>query len=115
MTSLLKTAVASITDPVTRYTVTSSYPVDSPEQASIGELYVLARDYDRVCTELTAEAEHVKRLEDGLRALIRGYVGTLETARDLLVQRDYQCDSLETMESGDPYLRAAKALLEVRS
>jgi hypothetical protein len=63
---------------------------------------------DETIAALKAENE---RLRAGLRALIVGYVGTLENGRERILFLGGECDSVEVMERGDPHLIRAKALL----
>lgn len=51
-------------------------------------------------------------VRDGLRTLCRAYVNLLEVGRDRIVSLGGECDSVEKMETGDPALIAAKALLQ---
>jgi hypothetical protein len=55
------------------------------------------------------------QLEEALRQLIRGYMILLENGRDRILLLGGQCDSVEVMERGDPYLREARAALSPSS
>jgi hypothetical protein len=46
-----------------------------------------------------------------LRALMRGYVNTLENGRDRILFLGGECDSVEDMERRDPHLDEARAAL----
>lgn len=48
---------------------------------------------------------------DALRALYRAYVQLLESGRDRIVSLGGDCDPVERMESGDPALHAARAVI----
>ena len=50
-------------------------------------------------------------LAQGLKSLYLAYVGSLETARDIIVSLGRDCDSVDTMERGDPALCKARELL----
>ena len=50
-------------------------------------------------------------LRKALAHLVQGYVNTLESGRDRIVELGGQCDPLDVMEAADPYLRAARAAL----
>ncbi|MFW8567020.1 hypothetical protein [Orrella sp. 11846] len=68
------------------------------------------------CTVLTYEHN---QLREALKALIKGYVSTLENALDRIVQiegvKDGVCMSLDDMLANDPHIAAAtKALAENR-
>lgn len=43
-----------------------------------------------------------------LRDLYKAYVRLLENGRDRIVALGGQCDPVDVMERGDPYLRAAR-------
>lgn len=51
-------------------------------------------------------------LRAALQDLMRGYVNTLENARDRILFYGGQCDDVTTMERGDPHLRKAREALE---
>jgi predicted transcriptional regulator len=53
----------------------------------------------------------IAELEKGMRELMRGYVNTLENARDRIVLLGGKCDPVGVMESGDPHLRQARTLM----
>lgn len=61
---------------------------------------------------LISSDARVRRLEEALRRLIRGYVLLLECGRDRIVDLGGQCDSLEQMEREDSWLREYRAALE---
>ena len=67
------------------------------------------------CNTHTALQSRCEALRAGLRDLARAYLLLLENGRDRIVSLGGQCDSLEIMERGDPYLRQARALLEQRT
>lgn len=48
---------------------------------------------------------------DALTVLYRGYVNTLENGRDRIISLGGQCDSLEKMETSDPWLISARAAI----
>lgn len=50
-------------------------------------------------------------LREALADLVQGYVNTLESGRDRIVELGGQCDPVDVMEAADPYLRAARAAL----
>ena len=50
-------------------------------------------------------------LREALQTLIKGYVSTLENARDRILMLGGQCDSLDDMDCTDIHLRAARAAL----
>lgn len=52
-----------------------------------------------------------ERLRTGLKNLIRGYVNTLEFARERIKDFGGDCDPVSVMEARDPHLRAARAAL----
>lgn len=56
-------------------------------------------------------AGDVGKVHAALKSLIRGYVHLLEAGRDRLISLGYPCDSVETMERGDPWLKEARAAL----
>lgn len=64
------------------------------------------------CTVLTYEH---KQLREALKALIKGYVNTLENARDRFIQiegiKDGVCMSLNDMVANDPHIIAATKVL----
>jgi len=51
------------------------------------------------------------RWHRALKHLMRGYVSTLEVARDRILFLGGECDQLERMIHGDPYLIAARAAI----
>ncbi len=57
------------------------------------------------------DQSRVERLEAALKLLIRAYVSLMETGRDRIVQLGGDCDPVDVMERGDPYLRKAKEAL----
>lgn len=57
------------------------------------------------------ETSKAKVLLDALKYLQRHYVGQLENARDRIVSLGGQCDSVETMERGDPHLRQVREVI----
>lgn len=65
----------------------------------------------RMHRESVAHVAEIERLRAALRALMRGYVSTLESARDRILFYGGQCDSLDVMERGDPFLRSAREAL----
>jgi hypothetical protein len=52
-----------------------------------------------------------QRLEQALRDLIRSYVCVLENGRDRILMLGGDCDPVDVMERGNPYLNKAKAAL----
>lgn len=50
-------------------------------------------------------------LREALADLVQGYVNTLESGRDRIVELGGQCDPVDVMEAADTYLRAARAAL----
>jgi hypothetical protein len=62
--------------------------------------------------ELGTLRVEVERLKGALRHLYHGYVRTLETGRDRIIDLGGACDPVDTMEEGDPCLVAARAALE---
>jgi hypothetical protein len=52
-----------------------------------------------------------ERLRASLKDLIRQYVNMLESARDQIIALGGDCDSVDVMERGDPYLRKAREAL----
>jgi hypothetical protein len=72
--------------------------------AAIGVVGPLLAERERL-------ADRVAKLEAGLKHLYRGYVGTLEAGRDRIMDFGGTCDPVDVMEEGDPYLRAARALI----
>lgn len=59
--------------------------------------------------------KRIADLERALHELLRGYVSTLETARERILFYGGQCDDVPTMERGDPHLLKARATLTKRS
>lgn len=55
--------------------------------------------------------KRIADLERALHELLRGYVSTLETARERILFYGGQCDDVPTMERGDPHLLKARATL----
>jgi hypothetical protein len=53
----------------------------------------------------------VAGLVEVLKALMRGYVNTLENARDRIIELGGKCDELDDMEAHDVHLNKAKAAL----
>jgi hypothetical protein len=47
-------------------------------------------------------------LLEALKRLARAYVSTMESGRDRIVALGGDCDPVDVMERGDPYLRIAK-------
>lgn len=81
-------------------------PVEQPPSAFAGvSMQVLE------WPELEPVVGRVTELETALRELMRGYVSTLETARERILFYGGQCDDVPTMERGDPHLRKARATL----
>lgn len=66
-------------------------------------------------TALTSErdalAQRCERLEKALRDLIGAYVRLMESGRDRIVSLGGDCDPVDVMERGDPYLAQARAAL----
>lgn len=66
-----------------------------------------------------APAEDLKaaneRLRAGFRKLMSGYVNTLENGMDRIRSLGGSCDDLDTMINNDPYLRDARAALNVEA
>lgn len=69
-----------------------------------------ANDWSRVYLASEVDAR-IAELKKGLKDLIRAYVNTMENGRDRIVYLGGQCDPVDVMERGDPYLREAKKLL----
>ena len=61
-----------------------------------------------------AFAEREADLVGALRRLYRGYVITLESGRDRITFLGGECDPVERMENGDPFLIEARAALKSR-
>lgn len=57
-------------------------------------------------------AREIERLRAALSDLCRAYVRLMEAGRDRIIDLGGTCDTLEKMETGDPYLIAAKAALQ---
>jgi len=57
------------------------------------------------------EKMETKELLDGMKALYRAYVRTMEAGRDRIVDLGGECDSVERMEDSDPALIAARELI----
>lgn len=72
----------------------------------------LVEDVKRCMKEHGEQAAEISRLRDALRDLCRAYVNLLEVGRDRITALGGECDSLEKMETGDPYLIAAKSALQ---
>lgn len=62
-------------------------------------------------TDTVDQTSKAKVLLDALKYLQRHYVGQLENARDRIVWLGGQCDSVETMERGDPHLRQVREVI----
>ncbi|MDE3023835.1 MAG: hypothetical protein KGI54_18620, partial [Pseudomonadota bacterium] len=62
---------------------------------------------------LTAKADALRaeneRLREEMRDLYKGYVRTLESARDRIMDFGGNCDPVDVMEAGDPVLIKARA------
>lgn len=56
-----------------------------------------------------------EELEKALKDLIRAYVNLLEIGRDRITSLGGTCDTVEKMETGDPWLIAAKAALHPKN
>ncbi len=76
-----------------------------------GILRAVAKERDDHMRALTASEKRAHELDAGMRALYRGYVSTLESARDRITTYGGTCDDVPTMEAGDPALRDARAIL----
>lgn len=68
---------------------------------------ILIEDVDGI-RALLAERD---ALREALADLVQGYVNTLESGRDRIVELGGQCDPVDAMEASDPYLLAARAAL----
>lgn len=67
---------------------------------------------DAEIRNLRAELDRTKgEARCALKDLSRAYVNLLEVGRDRITSLGGECDSVEKMESGDPALIAAKAVL----
>lgn len=77
----------------------------------VRENATLTGHIDRQASVIDDLRAEVEALREALKALIRGYVNTLEIGRDRIVMLGGQCDSVEQMKAGDPYLLAARAAL----
>lgn len=53
----------------------------------------------------------IAELEGALKDLIRGYVNTIENGRDRIIFLGGDCDPVDVMERGDPYLQEARKAL----
>ena len=62
-------------------------------------------DADRANARLIASAPE---LLTALKRLAHAYVSTMESGRDRIVALGGDCDPVDVMERGDPYLRIAK-------
>ena len=72
-------------------------------------------DYDAAALAIQrAFAEREADLVGALRRLYRGYVITLESGRDRITFLGGECDPVERMENGDPFLIEARAALKSR-
>lgn len=67
--------------------------------------------YEPTTEDVFVRYADYERLRVALKDLVRGYVNTLEAGRDRIISLGGDCDSLEVMERGDPYLRKAKEAL----
>lgn len=63
-----------------------------------------AEEFERTKTERD-------RLRQALKDLAHAYVNLLESGRDRIVSLGGDCDSVEVMERGDPYLKKAREAL----
>ena len=93
------------------------YPAETLESmAEIGESFMdaMPKEYSwnqspaEIINDLTNERDEA---HGALRALSRAYVALMDNARERIVQAGGECDSLEVMERGDPYLRKAREVL----
>lgn len=79
---------------------------------------MLMRDdiyHEAICTagrdRIMRLSLQVTDLRQALKDLVRGHVNTLEAGRDRIVALGGDCDPVDVMERGDPYLRKAKEIL----
>lgn len=114
-------------------------PMDCPSEIVVdlvnerdelkAELAQIRIDYDRACAlvawidekpecraaqfrNVLAELDRTKGdARCALKDLSRAYVNLLEVGRDRIISLGGECDSVEKMETGDPALIAAKAVL----
>lgn len=80
------------------------------------EQYACAEaNWDSEVDDMMDAADRLKAdklaLSAALRRLMRDYVSLLESGRERIVARGGSCDSVETMERDDPFLKLANAAL----
>jgi hypothetical protein len=68
-------------------------------------------NHERFEREWYLRGDENERLRASLKDLIRQYVNMLESARDQIIALGGDCDSVDVMERGDPYLRKAREAL----
>lgn len=76
--------------------------------------HVLAENHNVMREQIAKLQADNKALREALRKLIRGYVSTLESARDRIRLLGGTCDSITLMEINDPHLIEARAALAAR-
>jgi hypothetical protein len=79
------------------------------QQAANAAAIVAAVNFCR--DQLPALLAEREALREALQRLYRGYVATLETGRDRIMDLGGTCDPVDVMEEGDPFLRAARQAL----
>ena len=84
--------------------VTKHLQIDQMEQA----LASLGRS---VLTNWEKKDAEIERLRSALKDLSRAYVSMMETGRDRIIALGGDCDPVDVMERGDPYLRKAREAL----
>lgn len=76
------------------------------------ELAAAKDDAARLHAEKMAMFDKLVAARTGLHELSKAYVNLLEIGRDRITSLGGDCDSVEKMETGDPALIAARALLQ---
>jgi len=83
----------------------------NPNDPYEGEVAVVFRAGRHVQAHHEANARLIAAAPDlleALKRLARAYVSTMESGRDRIVALGGDCDPVDVMERGDPYLRIAK-------
>lgn len=110
MSDLLPTdqkTVDYLDHPPQRYDLRGLLRIKSPTGA-----WVKFQDMDDYMLEggqlMVRMVESRRELLEALKRLVRSYVNTMESGRDRIVALGGDCDPVDVMERGDPYLRLAK-------